>query len=182
MALPLLYTVGHGDRPLPGLVELLTAAGVGSLVDVRTQPQSGRHPQFAEPSLRAACEHNGMVYHWAGRQLGGRRPVRRDSPHIMLGEGLRGFADYMQTDAFQRAAAQLMSMAARSATAILCAEREPAECHRSLIADYLTLQGLHVVHLIDLGRTRDHQLRAEARRESAALIYDRHRTGDLALE
>ncbi|HKJ10677.1 MAG TPA: DUF488 domain-containing protein [Gammaproteobacteria bacterium] len=177
-----LYTVGHSDRPLAGLVELLSAAGIATLVDVRAQPQSRRHPQFSESSLRGACDHNGMVYHWAGRQLGGRRPVRGDSPHTMLEEGLRGFADYMQTDAFQRAATQLRSMAGRGATAIMCAERDPARCHRSLIADYLTLQGTRVVHLIDLGRTHEHQLRSEARRESAALIYDRHGTGSLVPE
>jgi uncharacterized protein (DUF488 family) len=182
MTTSVLYTVGHSDRPLAGLMELLGAAGIASLVDVRAQPQSRRHPQFSEPSLRAACERNGMAYHWAGRQLGGRRPVRGDSIHTMLDAGLRGFADYMQTDAFQRAAAQLLSMAGRGATAIMCAERDPVRCHRSLIADYLTLQGTRVVHLIDLGRTHEHQLRVEARRESAALVYDRHDTGSLPLE
>jgi len=52
-------------------------------------------------------------------------------------------------------------------------------CHRSLIADYLTLKGVEVIHLIAPGERREHLLRPEARRESATLIYDRQRSGDL---
>jgi uncharacterized protein (DUF488 family) len=176
-----LYTVGHGTRQLDELIALLQAAGIESLVDVRAHPRSQRHPQFNDDSLRAACERTGIVYHWAGRQLGGRRASRPDSPHIALEEGRRGFADHMDTEAFRKGAAQLQHLAARGACAILCAEREPARCHRALIADYLTLQGTRVVHLIAPGESHEHLLSPEARRESAALVYDRQKTGRLDL-
>ena len=177
-----LYTVGHGTRRLEELIALLKDAGVNTLVDVRAQPRSQRNPQFNDDSLRTACERAGIVYHWAGRQLGGMRAPRPDSPHVALEEGRRGFADHMDTEAFRKGASQLRHLAARGACAILCAERDPARCHRALIADYLTLQGTRVVHLIAPGESREHMLSPAARRESAALIYDRQTSGRLDLE
>lgn len=170
-----LYTVGHSNREADGLLELLGAAGVTNLVDVRAHPQSRRHPQFGQAALREAAEAVGVTYHWAGRQLGGRRRPRPDSPHRALAEdGLRGYADYMDSAQFAGATAQLLRLAGRAPTVVLCAERLPEDCHRSLIADYLVLQGARVLHLIDAEERREHRLRPEARRESARLVYDRN--------
>ncbi len=176
-----LYTVGHSSRGAAELVQLLANQAVTALVDVRAQPHSSRFPHFSTDSLRRTLDTAGIAYHWAGRQLGGRRAPRPGSQHSALAAGLRGYADYMETDNFSRAAAQLANMAARGPTAILCAERLPEQCHRRLIADYLTLQGIQVIHLIDQGETREHVLSAEARRESAQLVYDRNMTVDLNL-
>jgi uncharacterized protein (DUF488 family) len=151
----------------------LRAAGIQALIDVRAQPHSSRNPQFSADVLRAALEEEGMQYHWAGRQLGGRRPPQPVSRHAALPEDLRGYADYMDSAAFRQAAWQLQRMAARVPMAILCAEQEPAHCHRRLIADYLTLQGIRVIHLLAAGDCREHGLSPEARHESAQLIYDR---------
>jgi len=175
-----LYTAGHSNRPLDELLAMLQEAGVKVLVDVRAEPHSRRHPQFNDESLREACTRAGITYHWAGRQLGGMRPMQDNSPHTAIDEGRRGFADYMGTEPFRKGADQLVAMATRAPTAILCAEREPEHCHRALISDYLVLQGLTVVHLIRPGETREHALSPEARRESAALVYDRHVSGQLA--
>lgn len=177
-----LYAIGHGNRKIEELITLLKEAGVDTLVDVRAQPRSRHNPQFNDDALRLACENAGIVYHWAGRQLGGMRATRPDSPHRALEEGLRGFADHMDTDVFQKGASQLQQLAARGVCAMLCAERDPAHCHRSLIADYLTLQGARVVHLIAPGETREHVLSPALRRESAALVYDRQVSGRLGLD
>ncbi len=177
-----LYTVGHSNRKLEELMALLKHANIDTLVDVRAQPHSRRHPQFNEAALRAACENAGMIYHWAGRQLGGMRAPHPYSSHVALEEGRRGFADYMETDAFKKGAAQLQQLAARGVCAMLCAERDPMQCHRALIADYLSLQAVRVVHLIALGESQEHMLSPGARRESAALIYDRQATGRLNLD
>ncbi|MDH5511955.1 MAG: DUF488 domain-containing protein [Gammaproteobacteria bacterium] len=168
-----LYTIGHGNRKIEELFALLKEAGVDTLVDVRAQPRSRHNPQFNDDSLRLGCEHAGITYHWAGRQLGGMRAPRPDSPHTALDEDRRGFADHMDTDAFQKGASQLRNLAARGVCAVLCAEHDPKHCHRSLIADYLTLQGERVVHLIAPGERHEHALSSEVRRESAALVYDR---------
>jgi len=177
MTLPskILCTVGHSNRSLEALISLLQEAGIETLVDVRATPHSSRYPQFSADVLRRAAEGSGIVYHWAGRPLGGRRPPRPDSPHIALKDaGLRNYADFMESAVFQTGAAQLINLASRAPTAILCAERDPLHCHRSLIADHLVLQGIQVIHLVAPGHSHEHQLRPEARRESAQLIYDRN--------
>ncbi len=177
-----LYTVGHGNRKIEELASLLKEVGVDTLIDVRAQPRSRHNPQFNDDALRLACENAGIAYHWAGRQLSGMRTPRPDSPHAALDEDRRGFADHMDTDAFQKGAFQLQHLAARGVCAMLCAERDPAHCHRSLIADYLTLQGARVMHLIAPGETHEHRLSPEVRRESAALVYDRQVSGQLVLD
>jgi uncharacterized protein (DUF488 family) len=178
---PRLWTIGHSSRSIDELIGMLTEAGIATLVDVRARPHTARHPQFNEEALREACGRANIVYHWAGRHLGGLRALRFGSPHIALEEGRRGFADHMGTEIFKRAVSQVVGLAARGPTALLCAERNPFQCHRALIADYLILQGLSVVHLIDPGESREHLLSPQARRESAELIYDRQVTAELDL-
>lgn len=175
------WSIGHSNRPIAELIAMLAQAEIATLVDVRAQPHSARNPHFNEEKLRESCGQANIVYHWAGRHLGGKRPLRFDSPHIALEEGRRGFADHMDTEIFKKAVSQFLSLATRAPTAMLCAEREPEHCHRSLIADYLVLQGLRVVHLIEPGNSREHLLSPQARRESATLIYDRQVTAELDL-
>jgi uncharacterized protein (DUF488 family) len=178
----ILYSIGHSNRTAAELIGLLRAAGLATLMDVRAQPASARHPQFAMEALRAALGPEGIVYHWAGRQLGGLRQPRPDSPHIALESGgFRGFADYMESEAFQRGMSQLVNLGMKAPTAFLCAEKLPESCHRSLIADYLTLQGITVLHLIDADKTREHRLNPLARTESGKLVYDRQASRPLPL-
>lgn len=178
-----LYTVGHSNRPVAELIALLKAAGVLTLVDVRAQPASARHPQFSMDALRTALEQSGIAYHWAGRQLGGFRQPKPDSPHIALESGgFRGFADHMETQAFQRGVSQLVNLGMKAPTAFMCAEKLPESCHRSLIADHLALQGVTVVHLIGPSERREHELSPSARTESGKLVYDRQTSRSLRLQ
>lgn len=178
-----LYTVGHSNRSAAELIALLKAAGVTTLVDVRAQPASTRHSQFTMEALRQTLEGEGMIYHWAGRHLGGLRQARPASPHIALDtEGFRGFADHMETEAFQRGASQLINLGMKAPAAFMCAEKLPAQCHRSLIADYLTLKDVDVMHLIAPGESHGHQLHPGARLESEKLIYDRQVSRPLPLQ
>jgi uncharacterized protein (DUF488 family) len=85
----------------------------------------------------------------------------------------------MDSEQFATSAGQLVRLAARAPTAVLCAERSPRHCHRRLIADYLALRGVEVVHLLEPGSAEVHQLSPEARRESAQLIYDRDANAEL---
>ncbi len=170
---PILYTIGHSDRSLDELLELLLAMELRVVVDIRANPRSRRYPHFNQAELQLAIGQIGLGYHWAGRQLGGLRSSNPRSPHIALPEELRGFADYMGSESFQVGATQLTSLAHRVPTTLLCAEREPEHCHRSLISDYLTLQGLQIIHFLSQRDYREHRLSPWVRRESATLIYDR---------
>lgn len=180
---PTLYTVGHGDRSLRDLVALLRAAGIQAVVDVRSFPGSRRHPHFSQDNLREALEGGGMAYHWAGRQLGGKRTGSAISAHTALrSDDLRAYADHMETDAFRKGIDQLMRLAGTHVLALLCAEKMPQDCHRAFIADYLGMLGARVRHLIDTGRILDHTPNPLARWKAPYLIYDRPNQGSLKLD
>jgi len=181
MASITVYTIGHSNHTVENFSDLLMSAGIQTLIDIMAQPFSKHNPQFNEPALREVMDSVGIIYHLAGRQLGGKRPAQANSPHITLDEGLRGFADYMQTGHFERAISQLVNLAGRSPTVIMCAEAKPTHCHRALIADYLLLQGYTVIHILDDGTQQEHQLGPAVRRESLQLIYDRNATNELPL-
>lgn len=170
------YTIGHGNHDIQNFLKLLQQARITTLIDVRAQPRSQHNPHFNEENLRKALSVHTMNYHWAGRQLGGRRSVHPNSPHLALAESRRGFADYMQSDQFAKAATQLVSLARREIVAVMCAEADPQHCHRALLADYLHLQGHRIIHLLADGTHQEHVLHPSVRYESAALIYDRHIT------
>ncbi|MCG6969582.1 MAG: DUF488 domain-containing protein [Gammaproteobacteria bacterium] len=168
-----LYTFGHSNRTIQDFIRALQSAAIATLVDVRANPQSQRYPQFSQPALRQSLEAAGITYHWAGKSLGGRRQGWGESQHVAIAdENMRAYADYMESDVFQKAAMQLMNLAASANTAILCAEKLPEHCHRSLISDYLLLQGFEVQHILDQDTINSHQLSPLARRESQQLIYD----------
>lgn len=154
-----IVTVGHGNRGAAELEGVLTAAGVEALVDVRSYPRSRRFPWFAREALAARLEGIGIGYRWAGRALGGRRRQRPDdrARHPALAGGFAAFATHMEGAAFTSACAGLVERARERRTALLCAERDPAACHRALIADYLVLvHGVEVVHWLEPDDARPH--------------------------
>ncbi len=123
---------------------MLKAHGVEQLVDVRTIPKSRHNPQFNSASLDLSLQDAGVAYlHMPS--LGGLRHPRKDSINTgWKNASFRGYADYMQTPAFAESLAKLMELASGKPTAIMCAESVPWRCHRSLIADALTAQGIEV--------------------------------------
>ncbi|MBA2492611.1 MAG: DUF488 domain-containing protein [Gammaproteobacteria bacterium] len=130
--MPTIYTIGHGNRHVEEFLELLAAARVERIVDIRAYPGSRRHPQFRREALRASLEDNGIDYRWMGNALGGRRAPLDDSPHVALAASVRGFADHMQTAGFQTAVDELLGFAQQaSKLAVMCAERR-----RSIAIDH----------------------------------------------
>ena len=175
-----LWSVGHSNRSLDALVDLLAEAGIATLVDVRARPASRRNPQFARASLEAALETAGIAYRFGGRELGGLRRAHADSPHRALaGTGLAAYADHTASETFARGARRLADLASDGRTAMMCAERDPMRCHRSLIADWLSVRGVTVIHLLAPGERERHALRAEARVTDEGLVYDRNTQGSL---
>jgi uncharacterized protein (DUF488 family) len=144
---PTLHTIGHSTRSTDRLLELLREAGIATLVDVRTVPRSRHNPQFHQAALAPALARAGVEYRHV-RALGGLRRPRGDSVNLgWRNASFRGYADYMQSEAFARALAELQTLAAARPTAIMCAEALPWRCHRGLIADALTIRGWRVLHL-----------------------------------
>jgi uncharacterized protein (DUF488 family) len=166
-----MLTVGHSNRTLEQFIELLTSHRVDLLVDVRTVPRSRHNPQFNRETLPQAVAAQGIAYeHLPG--LGGLRHARKDSLNTgWRNASFRGYADYMQTGEFARNLAVLCELVARKRAAIMCAEAVPWRCHRSLIADALTIRGIAVMHILSASKAELHQLTAFARVEGISITY-----------
>ncbi|CAG1006119.1 MAG: DUF488 family protein [Candidatus Methanoperedens sp.] len=105
-------------------------------------------------NLRSA----GIGYtHMAG--LGGLRHARKDSPNMgWHNSSFRGFADYMQTEEFEKNLEELIHLAESEQIALMCAEALPWRCHRSLIADALWVRDIRVEHIMSMNRRSPHTL------------------------
>ena len=162
----MVYTIGHSTRVFPDFLGLLESQQIRHVVDVRRYPASRRHPQYAGAALEQALAAAGIAYTHE-QDLGGRRQPRPDSPNTgWRSQSFRGYADYMNTDAFQAALARLIDHAQQSRTALLCAEAVPWRCHRQLIADALVARGHDVLHILSGTQVDAHRLTPFARIES----------------
>lgn len=143
------YTVGHSTRPLEEFVALLGAYRIEALVDIRTVPKSRHNPQFNRDELAVSLPDRGIDYrHLAA--LGGLRHTRKDSPNVgWRNTSFRGYADYMGTPEFATGLDELLAVAAKQTTAIMCAEAVPWRCHRSLVGDALLVRGVEVIDIFD---------------------------------
>ena len=158
------FTVGHGTKTLDELLEILRAAGVTMLVDVRRFPGSKRYPHFDREGLEVSLPGGGVDYEWCGEGLGGRRNRRPTSRHPAWNNAaFQGYADHMDTDEFRTSLHELEADANRRATAVMCAETLWWKCHRRLIADALVVRGHDVVHLMTPGKSDRHKLHPNVR-------------------
>jgi len=164
-------TVGHSNRPLDAFLNVLIAHRVELVCDVRTVPRSRHNPQSDRDELPASLKAAGISYaHLSG--LGGLRRPRKDSTNLgWRNSSFRGYADYMQTEEFERNLEALLELARRRRTAVMCAEAVPWRCHRSLISDALVVRGVRVEHLLGAGRSQEHELTAWARIEGERVSY-----------
>jgi len=167
-----IWTIGHSTRTIEEFIGALQANGIRLVADVRLLPGSKRYPQFNKEELARSLSENGIGYeHFP--ELGGRRKAWKDSHNTAWrNESFRGYADHMETAEFASGIARLQEMAdSHGATAIMCAEAVWWRCHRSLIADYLKVQGIEVIHIIDANKTEAHSFTSAARVIDRKLDY-----------
>jgi uncharacterized protein (DUF488 family) len=165
------FTIGHSTHPIDQFVELLSANGVKQLIDIRTIPKSRRNPQFNSDALALSLPRAHIRYVHL-KELGGLRHPRKDS--INLGwrnHSFRGYADYMQTEEFQTALARAIDLAKQGPTALMCAESVPWRCHRSLVADALSIRGIRVVEIVGPAKPKEHILTPFARVRGTQITY-----------
>jgi uncharacterized protein (DUF488 family) len=143
-----IWTIGHSTSPLEEFIGLLRGERIGLLSDVRRYPASRMHPHFNAETLARSLTAADMRY-GAYSELGGRRSAQPASTNTRWrNASFRGYADYMETPAFEAALARLMADAADARTAIMCAEAPWWRCHRALIADALKARGVEVLHIM----------------------------------
>ena len=165
------FTVGHSTLPIERFIALLHTYGITCLADIRTVPRSRHNPQFNGDALGLALKIEKMEYvHLSA--LGGLRHARKDSPNTgWRNTSFRGYADYMQTEAFAQGLAALIQMTRQRPTAIMCAEAMPWRCHRSLVADALSVRGIPAVEILSESSYRLHKLTPFAHVEGIHISY-----------
>jgi uncharacterized protein (DUF488 family) len=164
-------TIGHSTRTWKEFLDLLRAHRVKRVVDVRSIPRSRHNPQFNREILSTKLRAARIGYVHL-RKLGGLRHARCDSPNMgWRNASFRGFADYMQTLEFEAGLDRLMKLAAQKRSAIMCAEAVPWRCHRSLIADALTVRGIRVEDIMTTKRSQVHSLIPFARVQGKRITY-----------
>lgn len=176
----MIFTIGHGNRPIEEFLEMLQGASVSLLADVRRFPGSRRNPQFSRDKLETALKQAGIEYVWLGESLGGHRKPAADSPNRALrNASFRGYADHMRTESYRAGLDELIRLSRSHCVAIMCAERLPWQCHRSLIADGLVVRGIAVTDLIGPEQMRSHELNSAARVQNGSPVYDVGAPADL---
>jgi uncharacterized protein (DUF488 family) len=140
-----IFTIGYEQATQPAVIDALKTAGVEVLADIRYLPLS-RRPGFSKSSLRAAAEEAGIVYlHFKhlGTPADGRSAARRGD-HAELA---RIYSGQLELPEAMAQMGELHDLAGRKRVALLCYEREAAECHRSLLYDAL-FEGFERVDLL----------------------------------
>ena len=170
LALPI-FTIGHSIHPWLEFRDLLRAHGIERVVDVRTIPRSRRNPQFNRETLGRKLRGARIRYVHIPK-LGGLRHARADSMNAgWRNSSFRGYADYMQTPEFEHALHRLMKLAGQKKSVIMCAEAVPWRCHRSLIADALTVRKIPVFHIVSSAKPRRHSLTPFAKIRGHSVTY-----------
>ena len=165
------FTIGHSTRAIEAFTRLLKAHGVQRVIDVRTIPRSRHNPQFNRDQLSPAL-HSARIHYRHMPGLGGLRHARRDSVNTgWRNVSFRGYADYMQTSAFEESLARCIELAKRERVVLMCAEGVPWRCHRSLIADALLVRGIEAREITSGIRTRRHTLTPWARVNGTQITY-----------
>jgi uncharacterized protein (DUF488 family) len=169
--MPTVYAIGHSTRTIDEFIEILRAHSISMLADIRTIPKSRHNPQFNEDELTRSLEDKGITYmHF--KELGGLRKAKKDSVNTdWQNASFRGFADYMQTREFASAIRRLMQLAKQGRVAVMCAEGNPFRCHRSLVADALTVRKVRVLHVTSKTSVREHTLTKFAKVSGTKITY-----------
>ena len=147
-----LLTIGHSNHAADVFLRLLGAHAVTVLVDVRSAPYSRFHPQFNRAALARTLTGAGIEYVFLGSALGG-----RPADPGLYEDGRVRYERVARTAAFRNAVEQVAERAGRDRLALMCAEREPLACHRTLlVAPALEERGATVAHILADGGLETH--------------------------
>jgi uncharacterized protein (DUF488 family) len=168
-----LFTIGHSNRSFEDFLSLLREFKVCEIADIRRYPSSRKFPYFNREVLCKLLAAENIEYLWL-EALGGRRHTGKNHKSLntaLKSPGLRNYADYMATDEFRTAVQKLLSAAATTRTAVMCAEKLYWKCHRRLLGDYLVAQGAEVVHIAGPGKLLGHKLTPYAVATGGGVTY-----------
>ena len=139
-----IFTIGHSNHEIGRFVELLRSHGVTALADVRSAPFSRFHPQFNKKALADALKTAGIAYVFLGRELGA-----RSTDAAVYEAGRVQYGKLAQTPLFRSGIERVEEGARKHRVALMCAEKDPLECHRTLLVGRaLERDGVGVTHIL----------------------------------
>jgi uncharacterized protein (DUF488 family) len=142
------YTIGHSNHPIDKFLDLLRAHDVSAIADVRSHPYSRFNPQFGAKRLAAALATAGIRYELLGRELGA-----RSTDEACLVDGRVDYGRLARTPPFAQGLDRVAGAAQRERVALLCAERDPFDCHRAiLVCRELARRAIDSKHIREDGR------------------------------
>jgi uncharacterized protein (DUF488 family) len=160
------FTIGHAGRPIAQFVELLRAAEIQLVVDVRTMPRSRANPQFNRDALPQSLSAVAIDYEHIA-ELGGLRARSADvSPSVNAfweNPSFHNYADYAMSECFRSGLMRLRQLGHAKRSAIMCAETVWWRCHRRIITDYLLVAGDEVFHILGPNRAERARLTPAAK-------------------
>jgi len=148
-----LFTIGHSNHSIERFTRLLRDAEITAIVDVRSQPFSRFHPWFSARRLHGELERIGIAYLPMGDALGGRP---RDP--ALFRDGIADYQAMAKTAAFRAGIDRVVEATKGFRLCLMCAEREPVDCHRCLlVAPELAARGLRIGHILPDGSIVAHE-------------------------
>lgn len=149
----MIYTVGYAGRTIEGFIDTLKQYGIEILSDVRSSPWSKWTPDFGKEKLERYVADHHIRYYWMGDQLG----ARPDSPELYV-KGRLSFALMRKQPYFHAGIARLRKGEKKWRIALMCAEKDPLDCHRfGLISRVLDEEGVSVSHILFDNSLEPHQ-------------------------
>ena len=150
-------TVGHSNHSFAVFLRLLKQHDVTALADVRSTPYSRFNPHFRREALARALQNHDIGYLFLGRELG----ARSKDPSCYE-KGRVQYSRLAQTDLFRDGLARLLREADHDRIAVMCAEKEPLQCHRTLlVARHLVARGVAVDHILATGELEPNEATME---------------------
>ena len=148
-----IYTVGHSNYEIEKFIQLLKGHDITAVYDVRSVPYSKYVPQFNQGSIKKYLESAGIEYVYLGKELG---PFSKD-PNCCV-EGIVQYNLLAQTRAFRDGLSRIKKEAQIYNLALMCAEKEPAECHRMiLVCRHLRGEDIEIKHILEDGNLEDNR-------------------------
>ena len=149
---PTIFTIGHSNHPVEEFLSLLKSQAVELLVDVRSAPFSRFSSHFNRGLLAASLRQCGMEYLFLGNELG----ARSDDPSCYEG-GRVQYDRLAATALFRSGIDRVLRESSQHQVALMCAEKEPLDCHRTLlVAPALAHRACSVVHILADGSVEPH--------------------------
>jgi len=148
-----LFTIGHSTHELRVFLNLLKTHNIQAIGDVRSQPYSSRFPQYNRDALSQTLKENHIRYVFLGQELGARR-----NETCCYVNGQAKYELIAKTAAFEEGIKRVLNGLAKYRLALLCSERDPLTCHRTvLVCKHLRGKGFDIEHILADGTLESHE-------------------------